>query len=46
MDATSPKTKLAWVEPAITELDVVETAQFPRRGADIGGNPYPDCQRS
>lgn len=35
-----------WVEPAIRELDVTETHQFPGTGADVGGNPYPDCQRS
>jgi hypothetical protein len=47
MDATSPKqAKLAWIEPAVTELDVVETQALPRRGADVRGNPYIDCQRS
>jgi hypothetical protein len=42
----TPQTKLSWIEPEIVELDVVETAIFPRLGADVGGNPYPDCQRS
>ena len=35
-----------WIAPAIVELDVRETAQFPNRGADPGGNPGIDCQRS
>lgn len=35
-----------WVEPEIRELDVRDTFAFPRRGADVGGNPYVDCQRS
>lgn len=38
--------KAAWVEPEINELDVMETFAFPNRGADVGGNPYIDCQRS
>ncbi len=47
MDATSSKqAKLAWIEPEITELDVIETQALPRNGADAGGNPYVDCQRS
>lgn len=37
---------LTWVEPEIRELDVLDTFQFPFLGADIGGNPSPDCQRS
>lgn len=36
----------AWVEPEIRDLDVMETNAFPRLGADVGGNPGPDCQRS
>jgi hypothetical protein len=36
----------AWVEPEIRDLDVQETNAFPGRGADVGGNPFPDCQRS
>ncbi len=36
----------AWVEPTIRELDVRETFAFPNLGADVGGNPAPDCQRS
>jgi hypothetical protein len=35
-----------WVEPEIRELDVRETSAFPGTGADAGGNPTPDCQRS
>ena len=35
-----------WVEPDIRDLDVQETNAFPRLGADVGGNPFPDCQRS
>jgi hypothetical protein len=38
--------RLNWVEPEIRELDVRETFNLPRTGADVGGNPYPDCQRS
>lgn len=35
-----------WVEPEIRDLDVRETNAAPGRGADAGGNPFPDCQRS
>jgi hypothetical protein len=35
-----------WVEPEIRELDVRDTFALPRLGADVGGNPFPDCQRS
>ena len=35
-----------WIEPEIQELDVLETYNLPRRGADVRGNPYIDCQRS
>lgn len=38
--------KKKWVEPEIRELDVLETFAFPNRGADVGGNPDADCQRS
>jgi hypothetical protein len=38
--------KREWVEPEIRELDVKDTLAAPRGGADVGGNPYPDCQRS
>lgn len=44
MDASS--TKLAWIEPEIVELDVLETHAQPGGGADVGGNPFPDCQAS
>lgn len=35
-----------WVEPEIRELNVLETFQLPHVGADIAGNPSPDCQKS
>ena len=35
-----------WVEPEIHELDVRDTFAFPGVGADVGGNAFPDCQRS
>ncbi len=35
-----------WLEPEIRELDVRATAARPGRGADVGGNPAIDCQRS
>jgi hypothetical protein len=40
------KSKAEWVEPEIRELDVMETFAFGKLGADIGGNTFPDCQRS
>lgn len=36
----------AWVEPNIRELEIRETFAFIGRGADVGGNPTIDCQRS
>ena len=36
----------AWIEPEIRDLDVQETNAQPGFGADVGGNPFPDCQRS
>jgi hypothetical protein len=36
----------AWIEPEIRDLDVQETNAQPGLGADVGGNPFPDCQRS
>ena len=45
-DMTSDNQKMDWVEPEIRDLDVQETNAFPRIGADVGGNPFPDCQRS
>lgn len=41
----TPKREI-WVEPEIRDLDVQETNARPILGADVGGNPYPDCQRS
>lgn len=35
-----------WVEPEVIELNVNDTFAFPGRGADVGGNPFVDCQRS
>jgi hypothetical protein len=35
-----------WVEPEIRTLAVVETYAQPGGGADVGGNPFPDCQAS
>jgi hypothetical protein len=35
-----------WVEPEIRILDIEETYAFPGGGADVGGNPFPDCQAS
>lgn len=43
-DLNNPKKK--WVEPEIRELDVLETFAFTGAGADVGGNPFPDSQRS
>jgi hypothetical protein len=40
------KSKKPWIAPEIRELDVLETFASPNRGADVGGNPAPDCQRS
>lgn len=38
--------KAVWVMPDIRELDIRETTAFPNLGADVPGNPSPDCQRS
>jgi hypothetical protein len=35
-----------WITPEIRELDVRETSAGAGVGNDVGGNPYPDCQRS
>ncbi len=35
-----------WIEPEIRELDVQETNADEGTGADVGGDPFPDCQRS
>jgi hypothetical protein len=43
MTTNAPKT---WIEPEVAELEIDETHAFPNVGADIGGNPAPDCQRS
>ncbi|MBN8502045.1 MAG: hypothetical protein J0M19_12950 [Sphingomonadales bacterium] len=35
-----------WINPEIVELELNETNAFIGRGADVGGNPSIDCQRS
>lgn len=40
------KAKKAWVEPRIEAIDVSRADAFIGRGADAGGNPTIDCQRS
>lgn len=45
-NASSKNAKSTWIAPDIRELDVRETARVPGAGADIGGNPDPDCQLS
>ncbi|MDL2352453.1 MAG: hypothetical protein QFC78_06365 [Pseudomonadota bacterium] len=42
----STPSKQTWVDPEIRELDVLETFALQHLGADVGGNPSPDCQRS
>jgi hypothetical protein len=42
----SNNSKKAWIEPEIRELDILETFAFRGVGADVGGNPFPDDQRS
>jgi hypothetical protein len=44
MDQNDQRKK--WVEPEIQLLDIEETYAQPGGGADVGGNPFPDCQRS
>lgn len=41
-----PQSMRPWVAPEIRELDIRASAQFPNRGADVGGNPTIDCQLS
>ena len=41
-----PAVQRPWIAPEIRELDVRASAQLPARGADVGGNPSIDCQRS
>lgn len=38
--------RAAWIEPEVRSLEVGETNAAPNLGADIGGNSFPDCQRS
>jgi hypothetical protein len=35
-----------WIEPEIRVLDLAETSADPGPGADVAGNPSPDCQLS
>lgn len=46
MPAQNDSDRKNWIEPEIRELDIRETFAFPGRGADVGGNPTIDCQRS
>lgn len=39
-------TRKSWVEPEVRTLDVRETYADIGRGADVGGNPAVDCQKS
>jgi hypothetical protein len=36
--------KLEWIEPALLDLDIAETANLPGIGSD--GNIHADCTRS
>jgi hypothetical protein len=38
--------RAAWIEPEVRSLEVGETNAAPNLGADVGGNAFPDCQRS
>lgn len=44
MEKSFDATREAWVEPAITTLEIDETALFPGVGADP--STFPDCTRS
>ena len=46
IDKNNGNQRKPWVEPQVQALDVAHTEQFPNRGADAGGNPSIDCQRS
>lgn len=41
-----PRASQIWVDPEILELNISDTFAFPGLGADVGGNAFPDCQRS
>jgi hypothetical protein len=41
-----PTAQELWVEPEIRDLNIHDTFAQPQNGADVGGNPFPDCQRS
>lgn len=44
--SSEPAAERIWVDPEIGELSVRETFADPGTGADVGGNPFPDCQLS
>ena len=46
MTEPQDNTRKPWIEPKITELELRETYAFGFRGADVGGNPAIDSQRS
>jgi hypothetical protein len=45
-DSSNLSDRKVWIEPEVRELNVRETFAFPGTGADVGGNPFPDCQLS
>lgn len=45
-DTEQKRDRKTWIQPEIRELDIRETFAFIGRGADVGGNPTIDCQRS
>ena len=44
--APAADSRKTWVEPSIRTLDIGETSALSNLGADVGGNAFPDCQRS
>lgn len=43
---TDVSRKQEWVDPSIERIDITRADAFIGRGADAGGNPTIDCQRS
>ena len=43
---TDVNRKQEWVDPSIERIDITRADAFIGRGADEGGNPTIDCQRS
>ena len=43
---TDVNRKQEWVNPSIERIDITRADAFIGAGADAGGNPFPDCQRS